>query len=142
RLQRGRSALHRIPEHASSSSSFQTDRRWPSTVIGFHVAEPVKNPSPAGHTRAPEGCSCATDGATSCALELPCSSPAEFGLTLLGERRDPLLVVAAVAKFLVGVPLDLKPGAEARVIRCSQHALDGLQPERRHVGYRCDAVVK
>src|SRR5262249_57163970 len=70
------------------------------------------------------------------------SFTSEIGLTLLRERCDAFLIIAAFAKLLVGMPLDLEAYVETRVIRRIQYALDCGERERRHFCERIDEVVK
>src|SRR5262245_61231798 len=70
------------------------------------------------------------------------SLTSEVGLTLLRERCDAFLIIAAFAKLLVGMPLDLETYVETRVIRRIQYALDRRERDRRHFCERIDEVVK
>src|ERR1700737_1807513 len=70
------------------------------------------------------------------------SDAGEIGFALLAERDDALLVVLALAQFLVGVPFDLESDAEARIIGGAQNALDRLERKRRHAGERPDHPIE
>src|SRR5258705_12790970 len=56
----------------------------------------------------------------------------ELRLVLLAEGRDALLVVFGLAPLLVGVAFGLEAEPDAGIVSGGEHALDGLEGERRH----------